>query len=203
MIEWSLDAFREAGVEAIVVAVPPAEAESSSRRPADVAVVPGGATRAHSVSNALETVETEIVTIHDAARPLLTPELVRGVVETLRAAPEAAAAIAATPIADTVKRAAGPVRRPHEGSGDAGLDVEETLDREQLWAAQTPQVFRTEALRGAIAAMPQGFVPTDEAMLVEQAGGRVLIHPSAAENLKVTSPVDLALAQLLIARREG
>jgi 2-C-methyl-D-erythritol 4-phosphate cytidylyltransferase len=78
--------------------------------------------------------------------------------------------------------------------------VEETVDRGRLWAAQTPQVFHTGALREALEADPErAAAATDEAMVVEGAGGRVLIHPSPAENLKVTTPLDLRLAELLLA----
>ena len=84
------------------------------------------------------------------------------------------------------------------------LVVETTLDRGQLWAAQTPQVFRVEALRGALEADPaQVEAATDEAMLVEAAGGRVLIHPAPPENLKVTTPLDLRVAELLLAERSS
>lgn len=80
--------------------------------------------------------------------------------------------------------------------------VEATVDRSRLWAAQTPQVFRADALRAALAAHPADAPPaTDEAMLVEATGGRVLIHPSPPENLKVTTPLDLKLAELLLAGR--
>ena len=76
------------------------------------------------------------------------------------------------------------------------------LDRERLWAAQTPQVFRVEALREALAGDPERIAAaTDEAMLIEAAGGKVLIHPSPPENLKVTTPFDLRLAELLLADR--
>ncbi len=86
----------------------------------------------------------------------------------------------------------------------ARLVIESTLDRERLWAAQTPQVFRVEALREALAADPERVAAaTDEAMLVEAAGGRVLIHPSPPENLKVTTPLDLKLAELLLAERSA
>ena len=75
-------------------------------------------------------------------------------------------------------------------------------ERERLWAAQTPQVFRTEGLRAALAGDPERVAAaTDEAMLVEAAGGRVLIHPSPSENLKMTTPLDLSLAELLLAER--
>jgi 2-C-methyl-D-erythritol 4-phosphate cytidylyltransferase len=218
MVEWSLDAFRAAGVAAIVVACPPEVASgatpaelSSSRLPDAEQVGPGddttlmvagGATRAESVSNALEEVATEVVAIHDAARPLLTPALVDGVVRALAGDPSAAGAIAATPLTDTVKQIAGRVvvsgvHRPPERP----LEVGTTLDRGRLWAAQTPQVFRVAALREALAAHPDPGAATDEAMLVEAAGGRVLIYPAPAENIKVTTPLDLRLAELLLAER--
>jgi 2-C-methyl-D-erythritol 4-phosphate cytidylyltransferase len=80
--------------------------------------------------------------------------------------------------------------------------IESTVDRGALWAAQTPQVFRVESLREALAAEPERLAgATDEAMMVEAAGGRVLIHPSPLENLKVTTPLDLKLAELLLAER--
>jgi len=170
-------------------------------------VVEGGATRAASVANALRAVDTELVAIHDAARPLLDPALVEAVVATLVADPAAAGAIAAAPVTDTIKRAeatggavggsegAGGVGNPEEARSRA---VEGTLDRDRLWAAQTPQVFRAEALREALASASESTV-TDEAMLVEAAGGRVLIHPAPPENLKVTTPLDLRLAALLLA----
>src|SRR5580765_1936669 len=82
MVEWSVDAFRAAGAVAIVLAVPPEVAAESSAG-GEMRVVAGGATRAESVSNALAAVETELVAIHDAARPLVTPELIEGVVATL------------------------------------------------------------------------------------------------------------------------
>ncbi len=117
-------------------------------------MVDGGATRAESVANALEAVGTELVAIHDAARPLVTPELIEGVVATLVADPEAAGAIAATPVTDTVKQAADrDVQRysAPRGPTNVALVVGATLDRGRLWAAQTPQVFRVEALRAALA----------------------------------------------------
>jgi 2-C-methyl-D-erythritol 4-phosphate cytidylyltransferase len=223
MVEWSIEAFRAAGVAAIVVACPsghvyePAPLFLSSvvrgkgtaeedPSPPEVRAVEGGATRSASVSNALQTVETELVAIHDAARPLVTPQLIEDVVATLLDDPDAAGAIAATPVTDTIKRMAGPegsrgtrpALSPSQGQ-NADLVVESTLDRGELWAAQTPQVFRVEALRAALAGDPeQVAAATDEAMLVEAAGGRVLIHPSPAENLKVTTPLDLRLAEQLL-----
>lgn len=186
MVEWSIAAMRAAVcVRSIVVACPPGHIHDLGGH--DLGVVDGGATRAQSVANALRAVGTELVAIHDAARPLLTPELVEGVVATLVADPEAAGAIAATPVSDTIKRIRGEV-------------IEETVDRDRLWAAQTPQVFRAEALRSALGAE---VAATDEAMLIEAAGGRVLIHPAPPENLKVTTPTDLRLAELLLSERSA
>lgn len=215
MVEWSIDAFRACdSVRSIVVAAPPGMADKASSRLPDIrqvgpgdgstTVVAGGATRAQSVANALEAVETELVAIHDAARPLITPELVEAIVATLEATPNAAGAIAATAITDTVKQVP-PRSRPIEPvpiEQKMGLAIESTLDRSRLWAAQTPQVFRVEALRAALELDAEARdAATDEAMLVEAAGGRVLIHPTSPENLKVTTPLDLRVAELLLADR--
>jgi 2-C-methyl-D-erythritol 4-phosphate cytidylyltransferase len=124
MLEWSLDALRAVEeIEAIVVALPEGLAT-----PAGTVGVPGGAERSHSVLAALRASEGDPVVVHDAARPLVTPEIVRA---TLAALHEHGcdAAIAAAPVHDTVKRAVEGV-------------VHGTLDRSELWAVQTPQVFR-------------------------------------------------------------
>ena len=205
LVEWSIAALRAApGVRSIVVACPPGHVHRLGGR--DLAVVEGGATRSQSVANALEAVGTELVAVHDAARPLVTPELVESVVATLVADPEANGAIAATPVADTIKQAAS----GRVASFDAyrvinsPIAVEGTVDRGRFWAAQTPQVFRADALRSALRADPERVsAATDEAMLVEAAGGRVLIHPAPAENIKVTTALDLKLAELLLAERSA
>jgi 2-C-methyl-D-erythritol 4-phosphate cytidylyltransferase len=212
MVEWSIAACRAAAcVRSIVVACPPGHVHDLAG--GDVGVVDGGATRAQSVSNALAAVGTELVAIHDAARPLVTPQLIDGVVATLVDDPDAAAAIAAAPVTDTIKR----VTRPADPSGrnaypmhDMGNalrpvgEVEGTVDRGRLWAAQTPQVFRVDALRAAMAGdLDRIAAATDEAMLVEADGGRVLIHPAPAENIKVTTPADLKVAELLLGERSA
>jgi 2-C-methyl-D-erythritol 4-phosphate cytidylyltransferase len=203
MVEWSINAFRAVpAVRSIVVACPPGHVHDLGG--GDLGVVSGGETRSESVSNAMEAVGTALVVVHDAARPLVTPALIEGVLATLADDPDAAAAIAATPVTDTVKRATDATKGqfgPSEGP-NCPL-VEATLDRERLWAAQTPQAFRVEALRAALAKHPDPNEATDEAMLVEAAGGRVLIHPAPAENVKVTTPLDLRLAELLLAERTG
>ncbi|HET9162317.1 MAG TPA: 2-C-methyl-D-erythritol 4-phosphate cytidylyltransferase [Solirubrobacterales bacterium] len=218
LVEWSIAAMRAApSVRSIVVACPPEVLAGSSSSYPDVGkvgpdsdsmtFVAGGATRAESVSNALQVVETELVAIHDAARPLATPELVEGVIATLLAAPDAAGAIAAVPVTDTIKRAAPKVPEarlqpfPHDGGAKAAISIAGTVDRGELWAAQTPQVFRVDALRRALEADPSQLQSaTDEAMIVEGTGGTVLIHPASSENLKVTTPLDLRVAELLLSK---
>jgi 2-C-methyl-D-erythritol 4-phosphate cytidylyltransferase len=204
MVEWSIEACRAAGsVRSIVVACPPGHVHELAGD--DFGAVEGGATRAQSVANALQAVGTEFVAIHDAARPLVTPELIDEVVATLAEDPEAAGAIAAAPVTDTIKQSDATRRAfaTYKGT-NARQVVEATVDRERLWAAQTPQVFRVQALRDALVADPERVVAaTDESMLVEAAGGRVLIHPSPAENFKVTTPLDLKLAQALLVERSA
>jgi len=204
MVEWSVEAFRACdSVRSIIVAAPPGHSGDLGGH--DLGVVPGGATRARSVANALEAVATGYVAIHDAARPLLRPELVEALVADLDAAPEAAGVIAAAPITDTVKRAVKNLSGQLDANTTSNrpLAIERTEDRSQLWAAQTPQVFRTDALREALAAAERPEEATDEAMLVEWNGGTVLIHPVAEQNLKVTTPLDLRVAELLLAERAG
>jgi 2-C-methyl-D-erythritol 4-phosphate cytidylyltransferase len=188
LLDWSLDAFREAAyVKEIVVAAPPGEEEAVAER--GVLAVAGGEHRSESVANAVELCGQPIVVVHDAARPLVTPALVNAVIDRLASDEEAAGAIAAAPVSDTIKQAT-----------DAG-EVERTLDRSGLWAVQTPQAFRANALREALSdpdSLPEA---TDDAMLVERRGGRIVIHPNPADNLKVTTPLDLRVAELLLRER--
>ena len=164
---------------------------------AAVVVTPGGATRAASIALALDHVRGDLVVIHDAARPLVTAEVVDRVVGRLTADAEADAAIAAAPLTDTVKRA-----RAARGVDDpAATMIERTLDRDLLWAAQTPQAFRLAALRKAqqlATADGRLGAATDEASLIEQAGGRVLLAETGSANFKVTTGADLAAAEALV-----
>jgi 2-C-methyl-D-erythritol 4-phosphate cytidylyltransferase len=133
--------------------------------------------------------DDEAVLVHDAARPLATPELFERALAAL-AASGADAAIAAARVTDTVKRAGEDLR------------VTETLDRRTLWAVQTPQAFRRGALERALDVSPEELAgATDDAWLVEQRGGSVHVVESPAENLKVTTPVDLRLAEILLTER--
>jgi 2-C-methyl-D-erythritol 4-phosphate cytidylyltransferase len=214
MLAWSLRAFAAAArVGAAIVAAPPDRVErfedvvtqwAAEGTPPElgVRVVPGGAARSESVAAAVSLAETDLVAVHDAARPLVIPELIEALLDKLLERPDAAGVIAAAPLADTVKRAREP--RPTRGEvARGGPTVAKTESREHLWAAQTPQVFRTPALRDALAASPQRLAAaTDDAWLVEKQGGKVLIHPAPAENLKVTTPFDRRVAELLLAERE-
>jgi 2-C-methyl-D-erythritol 4-phosphate cytidylyltransferase len=189
MLQWSIDAFAAMDeVAQIVVALPPA-----TPAPPGVVGVEGGSTRSDSVRRALAAAgDGDPVIVHDAARPLLTPALAREVAAALQRDPGAGAAIAAAPVSDTIKRA-----------GEGGV-VSETLARDGLWAVQTPQVFRREALCSALDVSPQLLAAaTDDAWLLERAGARVLVVNVGAENLKVTTPLDLDVAAMLLSRRSS
>jgi 2-C-methyl-D-erythritol 4-phosphate cytidylyltransferase len=152
---------------------------------AGISVVPGGARRRDSVLCGLQALEgCDIVVVHDGARPLVTAALIDAALD---GALEAGAALCAVPVADTVKRA-----------NATGL-VEATVARDALWLAQTPQAFRAELLRRAHAATEVD--ATDDAALVELLGEPVRLVPGSRDNLKVTTPEDLALAEALIAAR--
>lgn len=144
--------------------------------------VAGGATRAESVRRAFEALEArpgDVVCIHDAARPFVTAEEAGRV---MAAAESEGAAIAATPIVDTVKRA------------ESGR-IRETVDREGLWAAGTPQAFREEVLRRALS---DGAEATDEAALCERLGIPVAIAPVSRLGFKITTADDLRLAEAIL-----
>ncbi|HWI73652.1 MAG TPA: 2-C-methyl-D-erythritol 4-phosphate cytidylyltransferase [Baekduia sp.] len=186
MLEWSIDALKAVPeIGHVVVATPP-----GIEAPAGTTGVFGGDERSHSVRAALHhTLAGDPVLVHDAARPLLTPEIVRAVLAGLDA--QADAAIAAAPVADTIKEA-----------GDDGRTVARTLDRSGLWAIQTPQVFRRDVLERALA-QPHEILAgaTDDASLVEAMGGTVRLVECPRENFKVTTPDDLRLADLLLRAR--
>jgi 2-C-methyl-D-erythritol 4-phosphate cytidylyltransferase len=179
--EWSAAALREV-CDRVVFAVPPDMADPDAR-PIRIA---GGASRSESVRNGLAAVpDADIAVVHDAARPLVTADLVRRCVAEVEAGWDGA--IAAARMSDTVKEA------------DADLRVTRTLDRSLLWAVQTPQAFRADALRRALAAEADVLAAaTDDAALVEAAGGSVRIVEAPPRNLKVTGPDDLKLAEALL-----
>ena len=192
MLEWSVAALREvAAVQTIVVALPQERLDAA---PDGVVAVAGGATRSQSVRAALEAAppDGDVVIVHDAARALAAPSLFAAAVSELERS-GVDAVIAAAPVADTIKEVQA-----------GGRAVERTLDRTRLRAVQTPQVFRRAALERALAAAPELLAAaTDDAWLVERQGGTVAVLPAPAENFKITTPLDLRLAELLLAERSA
>jgi 2-C-methyl-D-erythritol 4-phosphate cytidylyltransferase len=178
LIEWSLEVLA-AVCDRVVVAVPPGFETGPDR-------VEGGPVRSDSVRRALAAApEATVAVVHDAARPLVTADLVRRCVDGVRAGWDGA--IAAARVTDTVKEA------------DDDGRVSRTLDRSRLWAIQTPQAFDADVLRRVLEA-PDSVLAgaTDDASLVEAAGGRVRVVEAPAENLKVTRAIDLELAALAL-----
>jgi 2-C-methyl-D-erythritol 4-phosphate cytidylyltransferase len=193
MLAWTMRALSgAASIDRAIVAAPPGyearvEAIAAEAAPSLAqSVATGGGSRSESVANALAMAGAEsVVAVHDAARPLVRAELFdRCVSEVERAG--CVAAVAATPVTDTIKQI-----------GD-DLKIVTTLDRSRLWAAQTPQVFELEALRDALADADDLASVTDEAQLIERGGGEVRIVEAPADNIKVTTPADLQLAELLL-----
>jgi 2-C-methyl-D-erythritol 4-phosphate cytidylyltransferase len=191
MLEWSIDALQAVeSVERIVVALPPGVGVAID----GAIAVAGGETRSHSVREALRACgDGDPVIVHDAARPLARTALFESALAELEGS-GADAVIAATPVSDTIKEV-----------GDDGRTVARTLRRDQLWAVQTPQVFRRAALERALLDASDELLAsaTDDAWLIERAGGTVRIAPAGPDNLKVTSPSDLRLAELLLAERRS
>jgi 2-C-methyl-D-erythritol 4-phosphate cytidylyltransferase len=175
-------------VEWVIVALPADDvAHPPFSLPSGVSVVPGGARRGDSVLNGLRAVPdvAEIVLIHDAARPLVTPAVLERVLDAID---WDTGAIAAIPVADTLKRV------------DEAGTIAATVDRGALWRAQTPQGFpRAMVVEAYERGASDGIVATDDAALVEHYGGRVVVVEGDPRNLKITRPEDLRLAEHLMA----
>jgi 2-C-methyl-D-erythritol 4-phosphate cytidylyltransferase len=189
LLQWSVDALRAVpAIEQIVVALP-----AGADAPAGTSGVRGGRVRSESVRLALAAAGPgDPVLVHDAARPLVTGELAQATIGALEADETLDGAIAAVAMTDTVKRVTSD-----------GVVVE-TLARDELWGVQTPQVFRRAALERALDVPDEVLAQaTDDAWLIERAGGRVGVVESTRENLKVTTPHDLAVAEMLLASRPG
>ena len=185
LLDWSLDVLSTV-CDRVVVAVPAGHEAPPDR-------VRGGESRSSSVRLALEAApEAEVVVVHDAARPLVTRDLLDRCLAALHDG-RSDGVIAAAPVIDTVKEA------------DRDGRVVRTLDRSLLWTVQTPQVFRAEVLRRALDLDESQLAEaTDDASLVEAAGGSVTVVEAPRENLKVTTAFDLMVAEsLLAARSEG
>jgi 2-C-methyl-D-erythritol 4-phosphate cytidylyltransferase len=189
VLRWTVDVFeamRE--IEGVIVAVPAEDVSLWRQRLRGCrkvrAVVAGGPERQASVARGLAAVPAAApwILVHDGVRPCITPALVRAVIEATRAH---GAAIAALPVAETLKRG-------------AERWVKETVPRDGLWAIQTPQGFRAELLREAHRrAAADGVLGTDDGALVERLGVPVRLVPGLPGNVKITRPDDLPLARRL------
>jgi 2-C-methyl-D-erythritol 4-phosphate cytidylyltransferase len=170
VIDWSLAAASDAADGVVAVVAPGADDE-----PAADHTVAGAETRAGSVRAGLAAVpdDAEVVVVHDAARPLASTALFAAVIDAVRDGADAA--LPGVPVVDTL--------RHRDGS---------PVDRDELVAVQTPQAFAAERLRAVHAGEPEA---TDDASLVEAAGGKVVVVPGEADNAKITSPGDLLVAE--------
>ncbi len=189
---------RTPGVTEVILVVPKEERDRALAEVVEryglkkvLKVVPGGATRQESVQHGLNEVDedVEIVVVHDAVRPFITEDRIERSIEAAR---KHGGAIVAVPMKDTPKQA-GPDRL-----------IQRTLDRTDLWLAQTPQTFRralvAEAYRKAAIAHVHA---TDDAALVERLGHKVAIVEGSWENIKITTPEDMILAEAILAARKG
>jgi 2-C-methyl-D-erythritol 4-phosphate cytidylyltransferase len=191
VLSWAVDACR--AVSDGVVLVVPADATPADHAAVD-AVVTGGTTRAGSVRCGLDAVpaEADVIVVHDAARPLAPPALFAAVLEALQE-DGVVGAVPGLGLSDTIKVV------------DASMNVTSTLDRASLVAVQTPQAFRATTLRDAHARAKSepATIATDDAMLVEASGGRVRVVAGHPDNIKITTPDDLARAERLLAAEQG
>ncbi len=191
VIAWSVEALLKAGAREVVVVIA-ADAEATAQTAlaglSGWRVVPGGATRAASVQAGLAALtadDAEPVLIHDAARPFLSADVIAALLQGLEGADGALPVLA---VADSLRRA--------EDDFIVG-----GVDRDNLWRAQTPQAFLLKTIRDAYAAWPNDEAATDEAAVVERAGGRVRLIPGDPRLLKLTYPEDFAMAEALAAPR--
>jgi 2-C-methyl-D-erythritol 4-phosphate cytidylyltransferase len=174
VLDWALRAAGDWS-DGVVLVVPADRAGHDE--PLATLVVAGGATRSGSVRAGLAAVpeDAEVIVVHDAARPVPVPDVWRRVRAAIDAGADAA--VPAVPVSDTLREVGGT-----------------TVDRTRFVAVQTPQAFRAQALRAAHAGAPEG---TDDASLVESTGGRVVVVDGDPANIKITTPTDLRLAELL------
>lgn len=194
VVEWSLKTFLDIeDFDKIVLVLSPESVKEHGARLSSerVVVTESGATRMGSVRNGFKLVpeDAEVVAIHDGARPLVTPAIVRACVEE---AFESGAALPAVPVKDTLKKVT-----------NKQLWISGTPARSSFWAAQTPQCYRREIIEEALNKFLDEKDATDESQLVEKAGHKVKIVPSSYENFKITTPEDLTMAEALIEDRLG
>lgn len=188
VLHWSVEVLARAGCTPIVVVVPRAELERARWLTSidGTIVTEGGSSRQMSVALGLDQISTEKVLVHDAARPLVSDDLVSKVISALS---ETDAVVPGVPVAETLKTS-------------DGRSITGTVDRSSLWTIQTPQGFTTDLLRKAHEeAADAGFVATDDAGLVERLGVTVTLVPGERTNIKLTYPDDFELARSVLAGR--
>jgi len=182
-------------VNEIVLVVPPSDIRKARELSEKAGlkkiteIVAGGRSRQASVESGLAHVseDSDIILIHDGARPLVTVELIGNLVDELKFCD---AVIAGVPVIDTIKRVSGEQM------------ISETLERGDLWSAQTPQGFKAALIREAhLRAIKIGYEATDDSKLVERTGHKVKVIMGSYENFKITSPCDLAAAEGILSKR--
>lgn len=193
VLSYSLQAFEQCPLVEGVVLVVRKERVESTRNMVQMfgfakvrAVVAGGASRQASVMNGLAELgdEVKIVAVHDGARPCVSPALIE---ETIRSAKRSGSGVVASKVTDTIKEV------------ERGMLVSRTVDRSKLWAVQTPQTFKVEVLRKAYAlADKKKQMVTDEASAVEAMGEEVHLVAATSMNIKITTPLDLSLAAMIL-----
>ena len=185
VVEWTIEAFKKVpSVSQIIVTVAGDNLEKARRL--GVEATEGGAERQDSVSNGMKLVapDTDLVVIHDGARPLITIDIIK---KAVKEAKEYGASIVGVPVKDTIKSV-----------GD-DLFIEKTVDRDALWQAQTPQVFKYEIITRALK-RAKGKA-TDDSKLVEDLGVKVKMVLGSYENIKITTPEDLVIAETILRNR--
>ncbi|MBT3182834.1 MAG: 2-C-methyl-D-erythritol 4-phosphate cytidylyltransferase [Deltaproteobacteria bacterium] len=188
----TLDRFVEACVDELVIVVEPGREGSFKAEilgdfgfPDGWLIVAGGDVRQRSVYNGLcATSEVDVVMVHDGVRPFITKAQIELLAKT---ALDRGSCILASPIKETVKKV------------DAGGAIMETVDRSDLWGAQTPQAFRRSLLMSAMeSAFKENFMGTDEASIVERLGEKVSVVEGDSRNVKITTPSDLIVAEAIL-----
>lgn len=193
VLERSVRAFDECPEVDELVIVTGASSENAQRAAArckkPMRLVRGGSTRAESARSGVAAAHGRLVAVHDAARPFVSQSVIA---DTIAAAARCGAAAPAVPVKDTIKTVA------EDGA------VTGTPDRSTLRAVQTPQVFEADLLKAALQSALENEVPvTDDCSAVERLGKVVYLIDGDEENLKITTPVDLVIAEAILAEREG
>jgi 2-C-methyl-D-erythritol 4-phosphate cytidylyltransferase len=206
MLSWTISVFQKTGIIDGIILVVAREQMKQARKlkfAKIFSIVAGGEERQDSVKNGLRALppSVEMVAIHDGARPLITEEII---VRAVKAAQKEGAVVVGVPVKDTLKKVKYQKSCLPAGTANIKNKVEiiETIDRAELWQAQTPQVFRKDLLLKAYRSPHARFEATDDACLVEKLGYSVTMVMGSAQNLKVTTREDLTMAAALLKERK-